>query len=610
MTRTLLIFLVFLSPAAWAQTVTITPADYSGALRNPLKGFRPLTGDALKNEKRFATITHSYFKWNELENRESDTVEKIRDLCDVRWDGVEEKGIKVIPSIYLDFNEDTKYWPADMRTGDYSSPQFKKRLVRFIGKLGEAWNDDPRVAWIETSIIGLWGEQHSPSPTPEIQRLMGDAYTKAFPNKKLLVRHPNEFTNYKVGYTWGSWAHGAQLDHPEHGGGIDRVNRQTGRWKTHPMEGECAYNWGNQDETLGGSPDATLLSPRYRDILIDSVRKLHCSGLGWVAKYSQNNRRVAATAEELQKAFGYRFVIKQFEYSARSEPGEELQVAFSIINTGSAPFFEKWPVELSLLNPVDKSVVWKTQLNNVDIRQWLCGDDWDNARNMYRTPPQTYTVNSTVQLPTNIRQGQYFIALAVLDPAGNEPALRFAIRNYFTGGRHPMGLIGIGTNVRGRHELPPATFTDPMNEARLGYAPSSSDKQSGSIMIAGKFDTESHPDNKWLIGTKDNAILNAISKDSWVCYRNFDFGLQSNRIRVSASADAGRGGRIEIRLGNPSGRQVGFLNIASTGDFNNFRQFEAQLRPTQGRHDLYFVFRDNLGHDEYLFDIESFKITD
>ena len=107
-----------MAPAVNAQTFVVDPVEYPGALRNPLKGFRPLTKDALAEEKRFATITHSYFKWNELENDKSDTVERIRDLCDVRWDAVEEKGIKVIPSIYLDFNEDEKYWPADMQAGD------------------------------------------------------------------------------------------------------------------------------------------------------------------------------------------------------------------------------------------------------------------------------------------------------------------------------------------------------------------------------------------------------------------------------------------------------------------------------------------------------------
>lgn len=592
-----------------AQMFTVNPIEYPSALRNPLKGFRPLTKDALAEEKRFATITHSYFKWNELENRESDTVERIRDLCDVRWEGVEEKGIKVIPSIYLDFNEEEKYWPADMRTGDYSSPQFMRRLVKLVEKLGKAWNDDPRVAWVETSTIGLWGEQHSPSPTPEMQKIMGDAFTQAFPNKKLLVRHPTEFTNYKVGYTWGSWAHGAQITHPEHGGGIDLVNRRTGRWKTHPMEGETAYNWGTKDETLGGSPNTTLTTPKYREILLDSIRKLHCSGLGWVAKYSQDNRQVAANADLIQKAFGYRFVIKQFAASKQTNHGQTLRVAFSVVNTGSAPFFEKWPVEISLLNPANKTVVWKSELQDVDIRDWLCGDNWDNARNIYRSPPKTYNVEQAVTLPRDIPRGEYIIALAILDPAGNQPALRFAIRNYLPGGRHPMGRVGIGTNLSGSHQLNPSVFTDPMSEPRLGYAPVSADKQTGTVTLAARFDTESKPDDKWQIGTKDGAILNAIPDNGWVCYRKFDFGEATNHFRVSAGANNGRGGQVELHLGSPTGRKIGTVTISPTGDFGNFKTFETSIAPISGQHDLYLVFKDSRRHGEYLFDIESFKFA-
>ena len=591
-----------------AQTFVVDPVEYPGALRNPLKGFRPLTKDALAEEKRFATITHSYFKWNELENDKSDTVERIRDKCDVRWDGVEEKAIKVIPSIYLDFNEDEKYWPADMQTGDYSSSQFKRRLVGLISKLGEAWNDDPRVAWVETSTIGLWGEQHSPSPTPEMQRIMGDAFTRAFPNKKLLVRHPTEFTDYEVGFTWGSWAHGAQIDHPEHGGGIDLVNRRTGRWKTHPMEGETAYNWGTKDETLGGKPNITLTTPKYHEILLDSIRKLHCSGLGWVAKYSRNNERVVAGADLIQKAFGYRFVITKFAASQRSGPGKKLRVAFRVVNTGSAPFFEKWPVEVSLLNPSNKSVVWKTELKDVDIRDWLCGDNWDDARNVYRSPPKTYTVDRTITLPNNIPRGQYVIALAILDPAGNQPALRFAIMNYFPGGRHPMGLVGVETDVR-NHQLSKSMFTDPMSEPRLGYESLSADKQSGSMMFAARFDAESKPDDKWQIGTKDGTILNAIPNAGWVCYRDFDFGRSTNHVRISASAGAGRGGQIEMRLDSPTGPKIGTVIVQSTGDFGKFETFQSQVTPVQGRRDLYLVFRDSQRHGEYLFDIKSFKFT-
>ncbi|MEC7229825.1 MAG: hypothetical protein VXV91_01340, partial [Verrucomicrobiota bacterium] len=128
------------------QTFTTYPTEYPGALRNPMKGFRPATYRNNYNDE-YATITRSYLKWNELENNVNDTIQKIKDVCDQKWADVEQYGIKVIPRVYLDWDEepDNEYWPADMTTGDYSSEQFKERLVRLISRLGECWDDDPRV---------------------------------------------------------------------------------------------------------------------------------------------------------------------------------------------------------------------------------------------------------------------------------------------------------------------------------------------------------------------------------------------------------------------------------------------------------------------------------
>jgi hypothetical protein len=458
----------FLAP----QMFTVYPAEYSGALRNPLKGFRPNT---YRNnyDDEYATITRCYLKWNELENDVNDSVQKIKDVCDQKWTDVEQYGIKVVPRVYLDWNEEpgNEYWPADMTTGDYSSEQFKQRLVRLISRLGECWDDDPRVAWVQMGFIGRWGEHHNPEPTAEIQELMGDAFTQAFQNKKFLVRHANEFTDYDVGVYWDSWAHIQQVDKTQHGAGIDALNDSTDRWKTHPIEGETAYNWGQSDIQPGDGPDDTLTDPIHRDFLIDTIRKLHCSGLGWIASYNQDDPTVRAGAEEVQKAFGYRFVIPHFCWGQRAEPDGSLHLLFSVINTGSAPFYEDWPLEFSLLDPDTGDLVWKTLLEGVDIRQWLPGDNWDEGNDVYLDPPLANEVDVNVTLPgfSRLPEGEYIAALAIVDPIGQKPSLRFAVNNYLNGGRHPLGRVGIGLDTAGNHFLDNTFFDDPMQDEQLSY---------------------------------------------------------------------------------------------------------------------------------------------
>jgi hypothetical protein len=319
--------------------------------------------------------------------------------------------------------------------------------------------------------IGRWGEHHNPEPTAEIQELMGDAFTQAFQNKKFLVRHANEFTDYDVGVYWDSWAHIQQVDKTQHGAGIDALNDSTDRWKTHPIEGETAYNWGQSDIQPGDGPDDTLTDPIHRDFLIDTIRKLHCSGLGWIASYNQDDPTVRAGAEEVQKAFGYRFVIPHFCWGQRAEPDGSLHLLFSVINTGSAPFYEDWPLEFSLLDPDTGDLVWKTLLEGVDIRQWLPGDNWDEGNDVYLDPPLANEVDVNVTLPgfSRLPEGEYIAALAIVDPIGQKPSLRFAVNNYLNGGRHPLGRVGIGLDTEGNHFLDNTFFDDPMQDEQLSY---------------------------------------------------------------------------------------------------------------------------------------------
>lgn len=466
------VFVIIPGPQSNDPLITVEPVEYPGALRNPLKGFRPNLGFQTINHE-YGTLARHYIRWNQIENDETDTIDRILDFCNNQWAGVGPQGIKVIPRVYLDWDEKTgnEYWPADMQTGDYTSEQFKQRLVRLISRLGEAWDNDPRVAWVQMGLIGRWGEHHSPSVTAEMQTLMGDAFRDSFKNKKFLVRHADEFTDYEVGYYWDSWAHIYQSDKSAHGAGIDFINTTTDRWKTHPIEGEVAYNWGDYQIQPGGSPDDTLSDPVHKDFLHDLIRKLHCSALGWISEYNPQNPAVSEGAEFIQKAFGYRLVINEFSCSPRVEPGGNLGLSFSVLNTGSAPFLEDWPVELSLLDPQTGEPVWRTFLNEVDIRTWLPGTAWDDTANAYTIPAEEYVVNLSVPLPGsgNLPIGEYIVALAVVDPAGREPAVRFAITNYLQGGRHPFANIGFGVDVQVGHFLDPVAFDDPANEGRLPY---------------------------------------------------------------------------------------------------------------------------------------------
>jgi hypothetical protein len=310
-------------------------------------------------------------------------------------------------------------------------------------------------------IVGEWGEMEFPDTKDEIKEAMAAQFNESFKNKLVMIRWPNTYNDhiYNFGYYWDSFAH---IDQDYCG---FHINRTSPRWKTSVIGGETAYNWGRVDIQPGRDPETSLKEPVHRDYIIDQIRKLHANHLGWIADYNQDNDSVRAGAAILQKAMGYRFVIPEVSYPRSIKTGSGLKVSFKVKNTGSSPFYYNWPVEVSLLDPDTKQPVWKQQCSNLDIRSWMPGDQWDDMADAYAIPAKTYTVDQTFSL-TGVPSGEYILALAILDPAGNRPCVRFAIKNYYKGGRHPIGMIGV--------DLEPDTynvagFDDIQSDVSLSY---------------------------------------------------------------------------------------------------------------------------------------------
>jgi hypothetical protein len=439
----------------------IRPLEYRGALRNPHMGF---TNRGFSENNRWATLAHSYVPWNAIEDHEEDDIEKIRTWCNEEWLGVEKRNIKVIPRIYLHWSGDQQYWPRDLHPYDYESDEFLNRAVRLVHRLGVCWNNDPRVAHIELGIVGKWGEHHGPAPSTRAQTVLGQAFVEAFPDKKVLVRHPwSEFRDFPFGLYWDSWAHADEMESQAPG-----IRRLTTRYQTALIGGEVAYDWGQYKVHPGDSPSETVSNPEHRAFLLNTIREFHCSQLRWVSDYDESSPKAMKGAEEIQRAFGYRFVLHEFKYPRRIDAGRSFELAFRVQNTGSAPFYYKWPVELSLLDPETHLPVWKTTLDDIDIRKWQPGDKWNSTRQAYDQPPPINEYLGRIDLDDRVPKGTYLLSLAILDPAGELPALRLAVQNYLRGGRHPIGWCGI-SELPEEPELDPNLFADPASDDTLHY---------------------------------------------------------------------------------------------------------------------------------------------
>lgn len=477
----------------------VYPTEYSGAMQNPLMGmaekdFRVNTNneacryDWPLDYMPWSSLAMTYIPWNVLEDDVDDTIEKIAEYCDERWRGKDSNGvwhsyedynIKVIPRVYLKFPDDSfwglegNHWPKDMASNNFTSSEFDKRLKRFIQRLGALWDNDPRVAYIQMGIYGLWGEQHGTGVPANI----GEYFHQYFPNKKVEVRYTDGWDEFSFG---------------QYNDSIGDM-RTISNWKKQEVGGETAYDYNGLTLT-GKCPHETMFNLANSNNVANMIRKTHAIYTTWVGEYTyreetehmgvdyyySNKTAMDRGAEIIQKAFGYRYVVTEFNYPKELTPGERFAVQFKVKNNGASPMYYNWPVQLSLLDPDTNEVVWKDNFKDVDIREWLPGEGYENWNGRtngnwsegvlaYQTEPKLYTVKGMFSIPETIKTGKdYIIQLAIVDPAGNMPSLKFAINNYKNGGYHPMGYVGVGQKPE-NSQLDESYFDCPAKDISLRY---------------------------------------------------------------------------------------------------------------------------------------------
>jgi hypothetical protein len=435
----------------------------------------------------------TYIPWNDIEDKESDGVQKIRDYLDKLWRGkdsagiwhsFEEYNIKVVPRVYLRFPQATDgstqfglagdHWPSDMTAGDFTSAQFDARLRRLIQRLALVFENDPRVAYIQMGIFGTWGEQHGTAQPANLEKYFSENFHK----KQVQVRY----------FDKGQWINpGVFGQYNDSVGDL----RTASNWATYAIGGESSFDYTGTD-IYGTSTEQTYLNPANRFDSINMIRDTHAIYLTWIGEYPygtdshsgrdlylQNKAAFDDGAAAVAKQFGYRYVLSDFSYPSQIQPGKPFDVSFTVTNTGSAPMYYPWPVQVSLRDPDNDKIVWSDVFADTDIREWQPGDtytaytggtngSWSQSVLDYLNPPAPHTETGTFTIPKTLARKEYIIQLAVLDPGGNVPSLRFAITNYKQGGYAPMGYIGIGRNPD-KTAIDPSYFDDPTVDVSLRY---------------------------------------------------------------------------------------------------------------------------------------------
>ncbi|MGE5397288.1 MAG: DUF4832 domain-containing protein [Chitinophagales bacterium] len=429
------------------------PQGVNDVVSNPFIGFAPPAGET------DITFPHSLVyvgaSWKELEPGKG-----VYD-----FEGLEEKNhysywrerkVKIILRIYLDepdedYHTDIPNWLYQETNKDgiwyrgehgkgfspnYSNPKIVTYHEKLIEAVAERYNSNDQLAFVELGSIGHWGEWHTqveeeykvPFPPEKIYNQYVEHYLKYFTQKQLLIRRPITIArDHRLGLYNDSFGNVLQTEDYfikwYQKGYLDYLTgtKQPAMpefWKYAPSGGEFTL-----------PPGTSFLSNVNLSRTMMQLKQSHTSWLGPSCPvYDISDPDVIKNRDSLLKLMGYRYVIKSVKCTSSPCPGKDMEVNWVVDNTGVAPFYYLWPVEISLCDS-DGKVVFR-YITKDDTRKWLPG-----ANNLY----------SSFKLPTNLPTGTYNLCFAILDPADGKPGVVFAVEGRQSDGRYSVGTISVGS---------------------------------------------------------------------------------------------------------------------------------------------------------------------
>lgn len=408
-------------------------------LSNPFKGFAPWIG---VNNSTFDTkLQTATFPWNEIEvskgNYNWNNLEK-------NWGNIVSTGKRVgfrisaaipgnkdhidIPQYLVDEGVQLSSYLIDNKEGlapDWDDPKFLNAHKLFLKALGERYDTDPRVAWIDIGSYGFWGEWHvwmndSLEATDQTKLTILEHYFDAFPTKPLVIAFDDDLATKTVidtGHGIRNDCLGTKESNDWYETSMNNIdpNLSDRIWKTSIITGEfCGSNYGAVQGT----------TVRF-DLNYNFIKKHHWSWIGSAGgAINPINDQHRADLDKLHKTLGYRYVLKDFVYEDHTNAGSTVEFSIEIDNVGVAPFYFKWPVEIYLID--SNSNYEYVEEQSIDIRSWF---------------PGTNTAFGKINIPDSINDGIYEIRIGIIDPLTNLPGIMFANKGKDSKGRYLLGKL-------------------------------------------------------------------------------------------------------------------------------------------------------------------------
>jgi hypothetical protein len=264
---------------------------------------------------------------------------------------------------------------------NYEDPNLHRALTNFIAAYGARYDGDPRIAFVQVGTVGMWGEWHygnvqmlSHWASLASQRVVMDAYTNAFRMTKLQMRYaagPNNDAggvatarndNYPFGYYDDSFCRTTFTTNPA----AYRwymlpqmaVAGVTNKWRTHPYGGEQGS--GLFDCIFSNTPcNITDFEPSQDPnqswsncVYFSHATYMQVLGVNYPQHAADEfHTNALAAAQRL----GYELWVQSLSTWTSAS---DLNCSVTITNTGVAPFYYNWQIELQALTNGTVAQTW------------------------------------------------------------------------------------------------------------------------------------------------------------------------------------------------------------------------------------------------------------
>jgi hypothetical protein len=434
------------SPSSFAATLSYAPAPAD----NPLKGFVPylradttfphsLEWDYTKLSDVMTGPTN--FHWAPLDAKLNAAASRGHQFFArfyLEWPG-RKTGV---PQYLIDAGLTMRRWtntntqphpPAIDHTPDYEDPRLRAALTNFIYALGRHYDGDPRLGFVGLGLLGTWGEWHN-SPHDEwfasktVQREVMDAYEAAFQKTKLVARYPAGTNDYRyadngtraLGYhddsfAWATVHTGKRGDSWFFETRLRSANALD-KWRTQPIGGEVRPEvW----KCLFNDPSC---APKGQEF----DRCVEVTHVSWLCNEGVFRGQIQGAARERAiravQGMGYELQVAS---AVLTMTAGRFDLSLTVTNTGVAPFYYDWPVELAALDADGKlAATWKMDWRLTAIQPGRASGVW-----------QFTTELSLLKL------GPHHLLLRVPNPLSNGKPLRFANQ---TQDQHMPGWLTLG----------------------------------------------------------------------------------------------------------------------------------------------------------------------